>query len=156
MYKIEIKKGEKFNRFEIIEELPTVNKIRKFKCKCDCGNIKIVRLNSLRTGNTKSCGCLKKEILNKTTHGMSKSKEYNSWLGMKNRCLNSKDKFFNIYGGRGIKICDNWINSFDNFISDMGIKPKSNFSLDRINVDGNYEPSNCRWASPKEQANNRR
>jgi hypothetical protein len=118
--------------------------------RCDCGAFKHVRYTSLLTGNTKSCGCLNK--IKHTKHGHASSvvtRTYRSWDSMKARCRNTKDKY---YGGRGITFCKRW-NSFNNFLEDMGIRPQGT-SLDRINNTGNYEPSNCRWATPKQQNNN--
>lgn len=90
------------------------------------------------------------------TRGYKTSKEYNSWLSMKARCYNPNHEHFHFYGGRGIKICDRWLNSFENFLSDMGTAPSPTHSIDRIDNDGNYEQSNCRWLTHKEQCNNRR
>ena len=92
------------------------------------------------------------------THGESKTRsvEYGTWSRVKTRCYNQKSKDYKDYGGRGIKMCDSWLNSYESFLRDMGRRPKGRYSLDRINVNGNYEPSNCRWATDKEQANNKR
>lgn len=117
----------------------------------------------LASGNTKSCGCLRRETtslvgLAKKTHGMRDTPEYGVWANMKDRCYNPSSEDYKNYGGRGIKVCERWLNSFENFYEDMGEKPWSKllYSLDRINNDGNYEPSNCRWATVKQQVNNRR
>ncbi len=167
MRKIQIKEGDQYGKLTIVKEVephiePSGIKRRRFECKCDCGNIIKVNLNSLRTNNTKTCGCIKKEIgfvLGKksfTTHGFSKVKEYRTWSDMKQRCHNPKNKRYNDWGGRGIKVCERWKNSFENFLDDMGKKPGKEYSIDRINNDGNYEPSNCRWSTSKEQINNQR
>lgn len=124
-------------------------------CRCDCGKIWPVEHNHWKNGCVQSCGCRKRELIGaaKTIHGMSKTPEYKTWLHMKDRCLNSKNKDFDIYGGRGIEVCERWM-SFENFLSDMGLRPSNLHSIDRIDYDGNYEPCNCRWATPQTQMRN--
>ncbi len=128
-----------------------------WECLCDCGSRVIVSGSNLRHGNTESCGCLRKDAIVTThsTHGKTKSAEYRSWFAAKQRCGNKNHAMYPHYGGRGIKVCDRW-QSFENFIADMGEKPGKEYSIDRINPDGNYEPGNCRWAKPSEQSNNQR
>lgn len=128
-------------------------------CVCDCGNITSVNSTHLGSSRIRSCGCLKKEQLAQrvTKHHLSQSAEYVSWTGMKYRCYGVNCKNYKNYGGRGITICDRWLNSFDNFLEDMGFRPTPNHSIDRFpDVNGNYEPSNCRWATDAEQMRNLR
>lgn len=154
MDKIKIVIGQIFYLLTVIslEEKRALNGGYIWKCQCSCGNITSVRADSLKNGTTKSCGCLVKEIT--TTHGQSYSVEYQTWASMKDRCSNSNSENFINYGGRGISVCDRWLNSFENFYNDIGDRPSDDHSIDRINNDGNYEPGNCKWSTSEEQNNN--
>lgn len=150
--------GKKYGRLTVIERSGVRGGQSSWLCKCECGNKKVVIGKNLRRGLTTSCGCYHNELLSvrNTTHGLSKTRIYRIWRDMKNRCFYSKDKHFKDYGGRGITICDEWKNSFESFYkwSDAnGYSEK--LTIDRIDNDGNYEPSNCRWITMKEQCQNR-
>lgn len=149
--------GQKFGRLTVISKSSekTSNKI-KWCCLCDCGNTVVVTGQDLKSGNTKSCGCLRKEVTSKRAkkHGMKRTKLYYVWTSMKNRCTNPKVYAYSRYGGRGIRVCDEW-QTFPPFL-DWAMKSgyKEGLSLDRIDNDGDYKPSNCRWATKEEQSEN--
>ena len=129
------------------------NYTKYFDAICICGNKR--KLNATQLSKRISCGCFRTyDHLKK--HMCSKTPEYKTWQGMRQRCNNQKDVSYSNYGKRGIKVCDYWNNSFENFLNDMGKKPSPNHTLDRIDVDGNYTKANCRWADKKTQGNNRR
>lgn len=145
--------GFKFNKLTVTS-FSHIDKRAYWNCICECGNEKIVRGAHLKSGYTKSCGCLMKNINIK--HGLYNTPENKCWRGIKERCFNSKNPAFKNYGGRGITMCEKWVNSFEEFLKDMGKRPSSKYSIDRINNNGNYEPSNCKWSTVLEQNNNKR
>lgn len=154
-------RGLRFGRLIIIKCLGiTIDKKKngsnlKWRCQCECGNKTDVFSNVLISGHTVSCGCYHHDIV--ITHGKYNShrREHNSWKAMIQRCYNVKDPAYKYYGDRGIVVCERWLNSFDDFHNDMGDRPEG-MTIDRRDNDDNYEPSNCRWATSKEQVNNRR
>lgn len=158
--------GKKIARLLIVEyvgerkvESGRLRKVHLYRCACDCGNERIIKFYSLvKKQPTQSCGCLNLEKIKNISfkHGRQGTPVFNAWDSMKQRCLNPRCRNWIYYGGRGIKVCDRWLKSFQNFLDDMGEKPSKEYSLDRIDVNGNYEPSNCKWATPIEQSNNRR
>lgn len=145
--------GAKFDRLTLIKEV----KKGKWLCRCDCGKEKVIASNHIGYNHTKSCGCLNREII--TKHGQSKNRIYNTYQAMKDRCMNEKSQFYKNYGGRGIRICDEWLgeNGFKNFYEwAMQNGYTNKLTIDRIDVNGNYEPNNCRWTTMKVQNNNLR
>ena len=151
--------GKVFNRLTVLREAPMRKQKSFWDCICICGNEVTVWGSALTTRQTQSCGCLQKERAAEAhrTHGMShvKSPEYCAWVNMKTRCYNEKvaDKD---YFGKGITVCDRWLNSFENFYADMGKRPSNHHSIDRINNDKGYSPENCRWATLDIQATNKK
>ena len=163
--------GKRYNRYSVLEVEVRVNKNKTktswAKCQCDCGAIKWVRLSGIKRGTTKSCGCYSKEMrTNKKgnnhhnyTHGYfidgKPTATYESWRSMMTRCYNKNSNRFYLYGAVGIKVCDRW-HDFKNFLDDMGIRPSSSHTLDRVDGDKGYSPDNVRWANKSEQAINRK
>ena len=146
---------KKFGRLKVLRrESNSKNGHSRWLCKCDCGNDSIVLGSNLIRGHTASCGCLNTEAIFK--HGNRDNITYQSWKAMKQRCLNKNDPAFKHYGGRGITICPEWIKSFKVFMEDIGERPGKEYSIERVNVNGNYEKSNCIWLLKTKQTSNTR
>lgn len=149
--------GSVFTRLTVIGYAGKSAGKSNWLCLCECGKEKIVRGTHLTSGKIKSCRCLEFELTSKrsSTHGMSKARPYRIWRDMINRCHYESYPERHLYGGRGIEVCQRWRDSFESFIADMGL-PDEHQSIDRIDVNGNYDPLNCRWVDAKTQARNRR
>lgn len=171
--------GKRFGRLEVVERVsPPMTPNPEFLCKCDCGGSKIVKYNNLKKNATKSCGCLKLEVLselraigeaNRRLRDNNKKERlatktpvkythplYNTWVTMKRRCYDKKQTKYPYYGAKGVTVCDMWRKDFWAFVADMGERPSAAHSVDRIDPTGNYEPGNCRWADVFTQATNKR
>lgn len=150
--------GQRFGRLTVVEKVESKNGRSRWKCLCDCGNYKIASSSTLHNGTTTSCGCaLLDHIESCKTHGKTHTRLYHIYAGMKSRCYNPNTKAYKYYGGRGITICEEWLEDFMNFYKwAMENGYSDELSIDRIDVNGNYEPSNCRWADATTQSTNKR
>lgn len=146
--------GQKFGRLTVVSRAENKSGIVYWNCLCECGNLKMIQGCALKSGATVSCGCF--QIESRITHGASYIPEFSVWVDMLRRCYNAKRKDFSRYGGRGIKVCEEWAVDFWNFYRDMGERPSPKHSIERLDNDGDYTLSNCIWATATKQARNTR
>lgn len=146
-------RGTKFGRLTVIQRAPNIGHETYWLCKCDCSCLKVVRGTHLRKGLIRSCGCYRQDVSRK--HGRHDTPEYHVWQNMLARCRNQNHPSYKDYGGRGITVCERW-HTFENFFADMGERPSPDLMIERIDNNGNYEPSNCTWTTLYKQLMNRR
>lgn len=161
MYKYEAKAGEKYGRLTLIKETVRTSKKHKWLCRCDCGKYVEVSIYQMKSGECRSCGCLRDEVAGARAkamakHNMTHTRMYKLWSTMLKRCRNPNDKDYPRYGGRGVKVCDEWKDFIKFHEWAMSHGYRDDLSIDRIDFNGNYEPSNCRWVTLADQARNRR
>lgn len=160
--KADIFPGKRFGRLIAVRRVYVNSWRTRWLCQCDCGTSKEIRQQLLTRGDTQSCGCLRKEqraarnSREKRTHYMTTTPEYKAWVSMIQRCYNSNTESYPHYGGRGITVCDRWHESFESFFADVGLRPTPRHSIERVRVNGNYEPGNVCWATSNQQARNKR
>jgi hypothetical protein len=152
--------GRRFGRVVVMKRVANSKSGKcQFLYRCDCGTKKETLSSHLLTGKVKSCGCFRvdfgREIGLRGTHHLSNTAEYAVWANMKDRCYNKNNKSYRRYGGRGIRVCKRWRNSFQAFLEDMGMKPAPQFSIERLRNNGNYEPDNCEWGTRSQQQQNK-